>query len=233
MPAAAPPRVERPLFFLDYDGTLAPLVDDPLAAAPHPEAPALLERLAARYPVWIVTGRHLRDLDALLGLPLRAVGLHGMQEGVIGEAPRSLLPQAAAEALARCRATAPQGDGLWLEDKETAFALHYRRAADPEAARRRLEAWAAGVPEGLVPIWGKHVVELRPEGFSKGVAVARLARAHPEHTPLYLGDDVTDEDAFRALGGAAVTVKVGEGETAARYRLPDVEAVVRYLRAYL
>jgi trehalose 6-phosphate phosphatase len=88
------------------------------------------------------------------------------------------------------------------------------------------------VPEGLEPVWGKKVVELRPRGVSKGAAVARVAAAHPARTPVFLGDDVTDEDAFRALNErpGAVTVKVGPGETAARFRLPDVDAVVTYLR---
>jgi trehalose 6-phosphate phosphatase len=123
-----------------------------------------------------------------------------------------------------------------VEEKGDAFAVHYRHAEDEDAARRALEAWAAGAPEALVPVWGKKVVELRVRGVSKGTAVARLAAGHPDRTPVYLGDDVTDEDAFRALHAAgldAVTVKVGEGETEARYRLPDVEAVVGYLEGFV
>ena len=61
----------------------------------------------------------------------------------------------------------------------------------------------------------------------------RIAAEHPDHTPVYLGDDVTDEDAFAALDAPAVTVKVGAGETRARYRLPDVDAVVAYLAGFL
>jgi trehalose 6-phosphate phosphatase len=79
------------------------------------------------------------------------------------------------------------------------------------------------------------VVELRAKGVSKGVAAGRIAAQHPAHTPVYLGDDVTDEDAFRALNAAqpgAVTVKVGTGETDGRYRLPDVDAVVAYLQGF-
>ena len=126
-------------------------------------------------------------------------------------------------------------DGVRVEDKGGAFAVHYRRAPDEAAARSALERWARGAPDALEPVWGKKVVELRVRGVSKGVAVAAHAARHPERTPVYLGDDVTDEDAFRALNAArpdAVTVKVGEGETAARYRLPDVGAVVGYLRGF-
>ncbi len=235
MPDAAPPVAERPLFFLDYDGTLAPIVDDPLQAHPHRHVPAVLERLEARYPLWIVTGRHLRDLPAFLGLKLQAIGLHGAQRGVLGSAPESLMTEAVREDIERMRAAAPELEGVRIEDKEHAFAVHYRNAPDRAAARARLEDWLADCPEALDAIWGKDVVELRPDGLTKGTAVRRLAAAHPEHMPVYLGDDVTDEDAFRALREheAAVTIKVGPGETAARYRLDGPEDVVAYLKRYV
>lgn len=230
-----PPVVDQPLFFLDYDGTLAPIVDDPEAAYPHPEAPSVLEQLDAQYPLWIVTGRHLQALDGLLDLPLRAIGLHGAQEGRIGETVRRLAPDEATEALRRLRQTVPTGEGVELEEKDTAFALHYRAADDAEEARARIRAWAEALPDMLEAIWGKKVMELRPKGMSKGTAVRKIAVDHPDHTPIYLGDDVTDEDAFVALQKAddAVTVKVGAGETAARYRLDGPDEVVAYLRQYV
>ncbi len=232
-----PPLPERPLFFLDYDGTLAPLVADPAAAVPHPDVPALVAALAARHPLWLVTGRDLATLGRLLPLSARAVGLHGAEEGTLGgEVARRAL-DAHAEALAALRAAVPGVDGVVVEEKGgAAFAVHYRQAKDASAARTALERWAAGVPEGLVPMWGKLTVELRPREVSKGTAVARIAAAHPGHTPVCLGDDVTDEDAFRALHALrpdAVTVKVGDGATAARFRLPDVEAVVAYLARFV
>ncbi|MEP0547145.1 MAG: trehalose-phosphatase [Rhodothermales bacterium] len=231
-----PPHPDRPLLFLDYDGTLAPIVDDPAAARPHPAIPALLARLHARYPVVVVTGRHLDDLTGFFApapSPIRAVGLHGTQEGRLGETPRHTLSDEAAAALAALREKVPALDGLHVEDKGPAFAVHYRAVVDEAAALHRLRAWADGVPDALEPVWGKKVVELRPVGTSKGVAVRRIAAEHPDRTPVYLGDDVTDEDAFAVLDAPAVTVKVGEGETAARYRLPDVDAVVDYLRGFL
>lgn len=236
MPASLPPVVDDPLFFLDYDGTLAPLVEDPMRAFPHPEVETLLATLEQRFPVWIVTGRYLADLSVFFERPFRAIGLHGMQEGTIGGAARITVEDAAREAIDRMRATIPVLDGLAVEDKGPTFAVHYRRVADEAAARERLQAWMAGMPDVLNPIWGKKVVEVRPHGIDKGVAVRRVAAAHPERVPLYLGDDVTDEDAFAALHALrddAVTVKVGEGETQARYRLADVEAVVAYLKRYV
>ena len=231
-----PPHPDRPLLFLDYDGTLAPIVDDPAAAVPHPAVPDLLAELVARHPVVVVTGRDLAALGRLLPVPVRAVGLHGVEEGTVGGAVRRAALEAHADDLARLRAAVPTGDGIAVEDKGAGFAVHYRAAPDEAAARSALEAWAAAVPDGLVPIWGKKVVELRPAGVSKGTAVARLAAEHPDRTPVYLGDDVTDEDAFHALAALrtpSVTVKVGAGETAAGHRLPDVEAVVAYLRGFL
>jgi len=79
-----PPVPVSPLLFLDYDGTLAPIVDDPMQAFPHPEVPDLLRELDKKYPLWIVTGRNLNDLSVLLGVPLQGIGLHGAQEGRIG-----------------------------------------------------------------------------------------------------------------------------------------------------
>jgi len=228
-----PPHPERPLLFLDYDGTLAPIVDDPAAAYPHAEVPDLLSALAERHPLYVITGRHLEGLAALLDRPLPAVGLHGTQEGTLGGEVTATIPEAASGALARLRAEVPTLDGIRVEEKGPSFAVHYRGAPDEEAAREALEAWAGAVPEGLSVIRGKKVFELRPEGHSKGVAVARIAHQHLDCTPVYLGDDVTDEDAFQALPPPAVTVKVGEGATAARYRLAGVEDVVGYLRGFL
>lgn len=231
-----PPVVDNPLFFLDYDGTLAPIVDDPEAAVPHPRAPELLRTLDAQHPLWIVTGRDLPALASFLDRPYNAIGLHGAQHGVIGEWAEHLMSEEAEEALTRLRRSVPEGDGIWVEEKDRAFAVHYRQADDRADARSRLEEWLREVPEPLDAIWGKAVVELRPEDLTKGTAVSRIAAQHPDRTPVYLGDDVTDEDAFKALDSLdrpAVTVKVGPGETNATHRLEGPDAVMEYLEAYV
>jgi len=228
------PVVDRPLFFLDYDGTLAPIVDDPMEAHPHPDVPGLLRALDAAHPVWIVTGRSLEALDHFLDLSLPAIGLHGAQQGTIGGATERLMSDDAAQAIRRLRRSVPSVDGLRVEDKDAAFAVHYRQA-DEEEVHDRLQTWVNTMPEILEAIWGKKVVELRPRNLTKGTAVRRIAGEHPKRTPIYIGDDVTDEDAFRALRDmdrAAVTVKVGDGDTAAGHRLAGPDEVVRYLRRY-
>ena len=234
------PHPARPLLFLDYDGTLAPIVDDPAEAWPHPEAPGLIRRLADRHPVVVVSGRDLGALARFLPrVRVRAAGLHGAELGVLGEAPEpSPALREAQPALQKLRRSVPEVEGVRVEDKGAAFAVHYRRAPDEEAAVQALREWARDLPDALHAVWGKKVVELRPREVSKGTAVASIAREHPEHTPVYLGDDTTDEDAFRALADAGgsvppVTVKVGDGETAARFRVADVDAAVAYLRGFL
>ncbi|WP_263840104.1 trehalose-phosphatase [Salinibacter sp.] len=231
-----PPVVEPPLFFLDYDGTLAPIVDDPAAAVPHPEAPDLLRDLDAQFPLWIVTGRDLQALSSFLDRPYSAIGLHGAQEGVVGRDVHNRMSDEAAAALRRLRASVPSVDGLRVEDKARSFAVHYREATDESSARDQLKDWLADLPEVLDAIWGKKVVELRPDGLTKGTAVRRIAAQHPDHVPVYLGDDVTDEDAFAALQEMdrdTVSIKVGPGDTRADARLDGPDAVMAYLRRYL
>jgi trehalose 6-phosphate phosphatase len=114
--------------------------------------------------------------------------------------------------------------------------VHYREVDDEGETRERLSSWLDAMPEILDAIWGKKVVELRPEGLTKGTAVRRIAEEHPDHTPVYLGDDTTDEDAFAALQDMerdAVTVRIGEDETQADYRLAGPDAVVEYLQQYV
>ncbi len=230
----APPRALRPLFLLDYDGTLAPFAPRPDEARPHPGAPALLAALDRRYPLWIVTGRMLEDLAPLLPLPLRALGMHGAQEGRLGEAPEPPpRPEATVRLLRAAQAGAPDLPGVRTEQKGAAFALHYRGAPDEAPIVRALEAWAAGLPPGLEALWGKKVLEVRPAGEDKGAAALRIAARFPGCTPVFIGDDASDEDAFRALGPPAVTVKVGPEPTSARFRLAGIPEVMAYLRAYL
>jgi trehalose 6-phosphate phosphatase len=230
---AAPPLVARPLLLLDYDGTLAAITDDPDRALPHPEVPGLLAALARRMPVRVITGRRVADLARLLPVPeLTSVGVHGMEEGRLGGEVTSRLDAASRMLMEEARAGLPAVAGVRVEDKGAAIALHYRGALDEDRVVRGLRAWAGRLGAGLEAVWGKKLVEVRPRGYDKGRAASELAVEHADAVPVMIGDDTTDEDAFRALDGA-VTIKVGPGETAARYRLADIDAVVGYLRRYL
>lgn len=230
-----PPRVSDPIFFLDYDGTLAPIVDDPDAAYPHSAVPGLVQQLQEQFPLWIVTGRDLRSLGRLFPTSAPAIGLHGAQHGSTQAADPPTFNDDTVAALSRMQSNVPSVEGLHLEPKPPTFAVHYRQAENPDEARRRLQAWVDTAPDFLDAIWGKKVVELRHREHTKGRAVRTIADDHPNRHPVYIGDDVTDEDAFQALSDVdgACTIKVGAGDTAAQYRLADVDAVVAYLSRYV
>ncbi|GAA5335940.1 MULTISPECIES: trehalose-phosphatase [Thermus] len=226
---------ERLIFLLDYDGTLAPLAPRPEEALPHPEAAGILRALRECYPVYVITGRRVKDLELLLPLPgLAVVGGHGVEEGVLGGESRLLYHID----LSPLRANLPRCPGVFVEDKGFALALHYRGAPDEGQTQRCLRRWLRGVIPllrslGLEALPGKKVLELKPRGANKGQAVLRLLERYPDHTPIYIGDDRTDEAAFRALRKKGLTFKVGPGFTAAAGRLRDVDTVMAYLKTYL
>jgi trehalose 6-phosphate phosphatase len=227
----------------DFDGVLAPLVDDPSASRPTPGASAALDRLAALPPerarTALVSGRNLAALAELSGPPagVLLVGSHGAERGAVQASgavetlPFSLEP-AQADALRAVsdglEAIAAPVDGAWVEHKPSAAVLHTRRCT-PEDAR---EAVSAAVELGAsLPVHtmrGKDVVEIAVVETSKGQAIDALRAELGAVAVVYLGDDVTDERAFAVLHEGDLGVKVGPGETVARVRVatPDDAAEV-------
>src|SRR5580692_9811737 len=195
----------------DYDGTLAPIVDDPAAAAPAPGAVAALAMLAGRAgTVAIITGRDARDAVSLGGLAdvpgLIVLGHYGAQrwqDGVLSEPPVPPGVQAVREALPGLLAAAGAPEGTTVEDKGTALAVHTRRTADPVAAlallREPLSRLADSAALTLEP--GRLVLELRPTGMDKGAALRQLAAKRAARSVLYCGDDLGDLAAFAAIRG--------------------------------
>jgi trehalose 6-phosphate phosphatase len=196
---AAEPRLSAIL--LDVDGTLAPIVADPAAAAVPAATRDELRRLNGRYAlVACVSGRSAGDARRVVGVDeLQYVGEHGLE----------LDPEAErwAARLHEFAATVPWPD---LERKPLTVSFHYRRAADRAAAREQLEAVAArAAGVGLVPRFGRMVLELRPPvAADKGTAVRHLLAARGIRRALYAGDDTTDLDAFRALDELELAVRV-------------------------
>jgi len=219
----------RPLLVAtDYDGVLARLRDVPGEAVPEEWAPPLVRRLAAAdgVTVALVSGRGVADLRATSGLgePFRFVGSHG------AEHDDGLDPAVAAERDLLVDALTPLVDaveGARLEVKPAAVAVHVRTVADRAAATALLERAAAAAGPHHTAKPGKDVLELAVTDADKGTAVLRLAEQLGADGVLYLGDDVTDEDAFTALAPrpGAVTVKVGDGDTAALLRVADLDGV--------
>lgn len=216
----------------DFDGTLAPIVTRPEDASPLSGIPELLERLAESDDtrVAVVSGRSLADLKVLSGLtdPVVMVGSHGgeFETGFVSEltAQQSELLRQLDSALTSLIADAP---GAELERKPISIAVHVRQA-DRQDAQRVLEAVDGGPARwpGVHPTAGKEVVELAVQPVDKGTAIATIRRAFDRTaTVVFIGDDVTDEAAFRALAPGDIGIKVGDGRSAAQYRVESVEAV--------
>jgi trehalose 6-phosphate phosphatase len=197
----------------DIDGTLAPIVDDPEAAAVPPEARAVLAELAERYLlVACVSGRRASAARRLVGVDaLTYAGNHGLELLLPGESRPRLDPalgdrgSAAAGFASRLDWSELGSVGLRLEDKGPIQAIHWRGAADPSTAEQRAREIAQIAGErGLITHFGRLVLELRPVAtVHKGVAVRRLVLEAGASAALFGGDDRTDLDAFAALRALA------------------------------
>ncbi len=192
--AALAERPERAAILLDVDGTLAPIVRRPGEARVPEKTRAEISRLAGRYAlVACISGRRLVGVDGV-----RYVGVHGLE-----------LEPEAEEWRDRIHSFASSVD--WpVEDKGLTVSFHYRQAGDEEAALEYLEEVAERArQEGLVPRFGRKVLEVRPPvRADKGTAVRHLLAEDGLQRALYAGDDSTDLDAFRALDGLELAVRV-------------------------
>ena len=217
----------RPLLVAsDYDGVLAPLADVPSEAVPEPGVAEVLGRISAApgVTVALVSGRGLADLRTTSGFTgdLRWIGSHGAEfDGPLtGD-----LAGRRDELVDRLEPLVTGTPGARLEVKPASVAVHVRQVSDRTAAAALLEGARAAVDPSLTMKPGKDVFEVAVTDADKGSAVRRLAAEIEARGVLYLGDDVTDEDVFRVLGGDDVGVKVGAGETAAAHRVADPPAV--------
>jgi len=222
------------LLCFDYDGTLAPLVDDPDRARMRLATQGLLTQLARARPVAVLTGRSLSSVLPLLhGTGVhRIVGGHGAERS--DAAPDASLLQRVAAWREQVAAVAAAWPGVRVEEKPASLAVHYRQAKARHAAREAIAETASGL-EGCRTLAGRDVLELVPEGApDKGEALRRLVEEGGHPRVMYVGDDATDEDAFRALDDARLlSVRVGRRASAARYFVPDQPAVDRLLAALL
>ncbi len=222
------------LLAFDVDGVLAPLVEHADDSRLQPGVGDALERLSQRQPVTIISGRSLDDLERLFGFAstIEVIGSHGLERRSSGPIALDddeqytfdqleLLGQKAVEAA---------GEGAWLEYKPASVAVHVR-TADPVLARPAVDAVArlASMIDGAEVKHGHMVVELLARSTTKGEALAAL-RADGQAV-VFLGDDVTDESAFELMTGERdVSVRVGPGDTAARYRIGSPNDVATLLQ---
>lgn len=224
-------------FFLDVDGTLLEFAATPMEVHIQPDVQALIRRFyqTAGGAVALISGRRVADIDRLFGSNASPVaGQHGIERR---DATGRLHHHAPSNNLAAIRASVEtlvaSMPGILLEDKGASIALHYRRA--PHLAPRLRRALrelvaAAGADIALQP--GKMVLEVKPAGRDKGIAIREFMAEAPfrGRTPAFVGDDATDEYGFalvNELGGHSI--KVGRGASIAGWRLRDVKAVRAWL----
>lgn len=238
---------ERLLIALDFDGTLAPLVDEPMTARAIPEAREALERLCALpdTEVALVSGRQLADLVIISehpnDSPIHLAGSHGAEmwhPSAYDVPPRNMAQEVAQRAEAEAIVAAAQQivadtPGAWIEPKAFGFGLH-TRLSEADAS----DEVAADI-ERLVteraPQWrrrtGRDILEFAWRHEGKDSAVASLRDLTRATAVLFAGDDVTDEDALASLGAHDLGVRVGPGETAAAVRVADPHELAALLGA--
>ena len=236
-----------PAIFLDYDGTLTPIVAHPAEAVLAGDMRAVLERLKEHWKVSILSGRDLNDVQKMVGIEdIIYAGSHGFDIAVPGdsyhddEKGRDFL--AALDRAEKELETALEGiPGARVERKRFAIAVHFRQVdnANIGVVEQKLNRVLAGHPE-LRKSTGKKIFELVPDiDWNKGKAlvslVEKLFADSAGVVPLYIGDDTTDEDAFRAIRDWGISIVVGgeERETTARYRLKDTNEVRAFLEDLL
>lgn len=216
------------LVAFDYDGTLAPIVSDPEKAELRATTRALLDQVTKLYPCAVISGRARSDtLQRLGNVQLWAAsGNHGAETfGITEDYERRVKDWAA---IFRHRLGGLPG--VMIEDKGFSISVHYRNATDPEAALTAIEDVARGLPNARV-LGGKMVVNVVPdEAPHKGIALDCIRRWSGCDRAIYVGDDVTDEDAFDLPPEQVLAIRIGNsGMTKARYHLKSQTEIDRFL----
>lgn len=221
------------LLAFDYDGTLAPIVADPVQALMRPGTRQLLKQLAQRHPVVVITGRARLDAMRLLsGIPLlEVIGNHGHETGSI--APGRIQDLVASWHRQIKQNLAPLS-GVTIEDKGLSLTVHYRHCADDSAAQKIRDA-ASRLPEARL-VGGKSVLNIVPAASSnKADALLGLCQRLNCVRAIYTGDDDTDEDVFAlAAEGTVLGIRVGlDEQSAARFGLQDQAEMDRLLDFFI
>ncbi len=235
------------LFFFDFDGTLAPIGPEPDQVVLNKSIRRQLENLAENYPVAVVSGRERTDIESRIGLNnVYYAGSHGFD--ISGPGGTTYLHPEADDLMPkideigeRFRALLASFEGVLVEKKKFAIAIHYRKA-DPDTVEKvQNSIWQKMLDEkGLKWEKGKSIIEIKPDvDWHKGKAVLwimdHLELDFEKCLPLYMGDDTTDEDAFRALKGRGVGILVdgSSNGTSADYLLESQEEVTAFIKKLL
>jgi trehalose-phosphatase len=236
------------LFLLDYDGTLTDFSKDPEQSRISPSIRALLYRLRRKHPVILISGRYVKSLIRVSGLRgFSIVGTHGFEAdrlpGGLQMAPIALRRKFKGEAAALWRGVKVllrRYPGIHIERKPFSSTLHYRGSNLSPAQESRLHRDFHLIFRKTVTkrIWtlqdGKKMIEAMPKGFSKGRAVRILLNKFPGYLPIYVGDDISDFSAFKALGKLGLRVAVGNRVPRRYYdlRFDSPPALVNWLKTF-
>jgi len=221
------------LLAFDFDGTLAPIVQDPARARMRPQTRRLLSAVARRYPCVVISGRARHDVLKRVGsVPVWQVsGNHGLEPWGQNATYLSQV-QAWVRRLKRALAT---HEGVVVEDKTYSVTVHYRRAQHKRQALTAITEAVRGLHDARL-LGGKDALSLIPRGApNKGVALERARRLLACDTAVYVGDDETDEDAFKAgRGESLLGIRIGlRGRSAAQYGLGTQDDVDDLLQALI
>lgn len=231
------------LLLLDYDGTLTPIAPTPRQARLSPQTKLMLRRLSRKPNVIIavISGRALADLKRIVGLRnLAYAGNHGLELWWHNRRRTVKIPRALKKALSEVTPMLSKVrrdfDGVIVQDKDLSLSLHYRLVKAKGLTRLKEEFWNHVMPfvrSGKVRVVkGKRVFEIRPNvPWTKGHAALWFMKklANPSCLLMYIGDDETDEDAFRTLKNG-ITIRVGQHHrSGAKYYVRRVSEVVRFL----
>lgn len=220
----------RTLLAFDYDGVLAPLIQDPRGAPMPAPTRRLVRELVRSWPVAVVSGRaYAHTLELSGGIASVVVGNHGYELGHARPVPRRIVDLVRRWRAELERQLADQ-PGIYFEDKRSTLSVHYGLDRRWRAAEEEVYAAAARL-EGARLVRGKKVLNVIPAELpNKGDALVTLLRRMRLDVALYAGDDVTDEDAF-AIGPPRVFgVHVGRGRTLAPWRVRSQDRVDELLR---
>ncbi len=232
---------DRFAIFLDFDGTLVDLAERPDLVQVTEETLCTLRALNAHYggAIAIITGRDIETVDAFLSpLKLPVAGVHGLmrRDARGGLHVPAYDPGPLASLEEALRPLIQREAGLLLEKKRGALVLHYRQRPDLEnVARKEMAAAAADFPSISLRM-GKMVIEAVGYPTDKGRAIESFMDDPPfiGRTPLFAGDDVTDEDGFAVVNGrGGLSIKVGAGDTAARHRVADRDTLIAWFKLVL
>ncbi|MEV8023305.1 trehalose-phosphatase [Microbacterium sp. NPDC080220] len=233
---------ERLLVALDFDGTVSPLVDEPMTARMTPAARGAVDALLTTPDTFVafVSGRTLADLRVIAehedDSPILLAGSHGAEYWIPGSPSEGDVDAADIALRDRLRADAERlasgVSGAWIEPKAFGFGVHLRTVADADEAAA-LRSGVDAMMADAAPHWrrrqGHDIVEYAFTDAGKDAAVAHLREVVGATAVVFAGDDVTDEDALRSLEPQDLGIRVGAGETAASVRVRDIEQLAGLL----